>query len=106
MGKLKEGSVVDITFQADHSNVGSTAVLTGYIPDDGNPQMIVVAPGGVQSIFIASVGEARQLRIYVNTPEPAGKGNLVVTENGEVKNDAEITDDAVWAYLIVDSAVL
>ena len=106
MGKLKEGSAVEIIFQADNANQGSTAVLTGYIPDDGNPQMIVVAPGGVQSIFIASIGRARQLRIYVNTPEPTGKGNLVVKENDEIKNDDEITDDAVWAYLIIESAVL
>ena len=106
MGKLKEGSAVEIIFQADNANPGSTAVLTGYIPDDGSPQMIVVAPGGVQNIFIPALARARQLRIYINTPEPFGKGNLIVTQNNEVQHEDLITDDAVWAYVIIESAVL
>jgi len=99
-GIINVGSRVEIIFQADYTNIGSTAMLSGFVPDNGYPQMEVIAPGGISNIVHTDVPNVKQLKIYIDTPEPTGSGRLIVVENGVVKNDEPILDDSVWTYIV------
>ena len=102
MGVVAENDKIQITFSADPENAGSTAVMTGYVPDGVHPppptEFDMVAPGGVENQF-TRVRPALSLKITVDTP-PAGSGLLEVFVNGELR-DREQVSDVIWTYGIV-----
>ena len=102
-GIINTGSTVVITHEAHNTNTGSSALLSGYVPDAGDVQVKTIAPGTNDSNThedIPPPSIALQLRIFVDVPDPTSTGKLIVVEDGVVLNEEEITNDTVWTYII------
>ena len=100
MGFLSKDSRVTIIFEADQHNNGSTGILAGFTPVTIDPILDFVPPGLTGTIDIPTLGEARRLKIEVDTPEPIGRGTLTVLENDAIKTTRMIPDDTDWVYII------
>ncbi len=102
MGVVSENDKIQVTFSAAGDNSGSSALMTGYVPDGVHPpaptEFDMVAPGGVENQF-TRVRPALSMKITVDTP-PAGSGILEVFVNDELR-DREQVSDVVWTYGIV-----
>lgn len=101
MGFLMIGSVVVISFKADNHN-GNTDLRTGFRPDVGQDNSVLVMPGMEDQITYDPLPDAEQLRIHVELPM-FGSGILTVTVNGEVKDTSPIESDTNWDYLLAHS---
>jgi hypothetical protein len=100
MGYLPIGSVVVISFRADDHN-GNTDLRTGFIPDVGQDNSVLIMPGMEDKITYDPLPAADQLRIHVELPM-FGSGDLTVTINGEVKDKSPIESDTNWDYLLAE----
>ena len=74
-GALPSGSTIDVTFQADTANSGSSALLVGFVPARGqpvpDPDVALIAPGGSTTITVKPTDE-RMLRVEVDVPTVEG----------------------------------
>lgn len=102
MGEVATGDNLRITFRADAANQGSSALITGYVPDGVNPapptQFDMVAPGGAATQQ-TQVGPSFALKIALDAP-PGGGGTLEVFVNGTLR-DREGVEDTIWTYGVV-----
>jgi hypothetical protein len=100
-GVVRIGEKVRVVFSADPANNGSSALMTGYVPDGMHPpppsEFDMVAPGGVESQH-TTVRAAFALRITVDVPDLGG-GTLEVWINGVLKDQDQV-DDTMWTYAI------
>jgi hypothetical protein len=100
-GIVRIGEKVRVVFNAAPANSGSSALLTGYVPDGMHPlppsEFDMVAPGGEETQH-TTVRAALALRITVDVPD-GGSGKLEVWSNGVLKDEADV-GDVVWTYAI------
>jgi hypothetical protein len=108
-GTVSEGSALEVTFKADHSNNGPAGFFFGYVPRGGSGEehasFTPVAPGGSHAIesTVPSASDVWSLRLRIDVPDEQGSGRLVVTENGEESDNAAITKDTSWTYAVSPS---
>lgn len=100
MGFLSKDSRITITFEADQANNDTTGLLAGFIPVVMDPILEFVPPGLTGTIEIPALGDAKRLKIEVDTPEPIGRGTLTVLEDDVIKTTRMIPDDTDWVYII------
>lgn len=105
-GAISEGSSIQVTFKADHSNNGSTGFFFGYVPKEGsgeeNAQFIPVAPGGSETVesTVPSASDVWALDIRIDVPDDEGSGRLVVLENGDERDNSPVKKDQTWSYRV------
>lgn len=102
---LHAGDNVEIEFVARSTNVGTTFVHSGYVPDSSGPPAPVVPPvmlvaAGASAVQTTTVTAAFTLIIDVDVPM-AGGGDLTVRVNGALRDQGAITGDQDWVYVIV-----
>jgi hypothetical protein len=102
MGEVATGDKMRISFRADPSNSGSTALATGYVPDGVHPQppteFDMVAPGGVENQH-TRVRPAFAVKIMIDVPA-GGSGVLEVFVNDRLRDRGQVVD-TVWTYGVV-----
>lgn len=108
-GAVSEGSSIQVSFKADHSNNGSSGFFFGYVPKDGsgkeNAQFTPVAPGGSETLAstVPSASDVWSLDIRIDVPDDEGSGRLVVRENGKERESSPIARDETWTYRVASS---
>ncbi len=104
LGSLAVGDNVEIEFDADPTNVGTTVVNSGYDVDPGTPRPVVtprvmfVAPGGA-GVQRTVVGPAVMLVIDIDVPD-AGRGVLEVRVNGAPRDSKRVDGDIEFGYIV------
>lgn len=105
-GIISEGGSVTVTFEADHSNNGSTGVFFGYVPkgeSTGRDTVFKpVAPGGSHTVesTVPLASDVWSLKIRIDVPDDEGSGRLIVTEDGEERDNSAIRKDVTWTYSV------
>jgi hypothetical protein len=104
IGVLQKGSTINVSYTSEVSSQGLTTLMIGTVPPEActpsGSKTLFIAPAANETYTIKLNDNTQMVRVFVTMPKDGGSGNLVVTENTDIKNSETITSNTNWDYSV------